>query len=144
MTGPKEWLFALSVASLALAPVVGASTRQVAISGIVNQCQNSTGCIPNWNHVVIVHVIDASDAPFQDARVEILQIRPATRGQATAQATLQTDRRGMTAFSLTPGDVYSLKISVPGFSTFETGSLTAEAGTTKVLTVMMRLPAIIN
>ena len=137
MTIRPSIAFALGMALCASAITVHGQTR----SRIVNECTNSTGCLPKTAMALIVLVVDAENVGIADVPVEIT--RPdATSPPSSAIPTWRTDRNGVAVGGVTAANRYRVKINMPGYFAFESDSQMADGASTKVVTVQLRVPPI--
>ena len=77
-------------------------------SRVVKACEAPADCVPESNSVVLMYLYDASGAAIADMAVDaVIGNRP----QVTVSA--RTDRKGMAALSVTPGQPYEFEWKRP-------------------------------
>ena len=77
-------------------------------SRVVKACEAPADCVPESNRVVLMYLYEASGAAIADMAVDAF-IR--NRPQVTVSA--RTDRKGMAALSVTPGQPYEFEWKRP-------------------------------
>jgi len=92
--------------------VAGNGSAQVPsqTSRIVRACDAPADCVPESNGVVLLYLYDASGAAIADMAVDAVS---GNRPQVTVSA--RTDRKGMAALSVTPGQPYRIRVEPVGW-----------------------------
>jgi hypothetical protein len=106
-------------------------------SAVVRVCDTARGCIPETTSVVLLYVYDVSGAPIAD-----MPVTTTSPNQARGTVTVRTDRQGMAAISVTPGQSYRLHIDAPGWLPLTTDDKVPTKGAVEALRVVMRVPPI--
>jgi hypothetical protein len=137
VTNRSSIAFVLGIALCASAITVHGQTR----SRIVDECTNSTGCLPKTAMALIVLVVDAENAGIAGAPVEIIY-PDATPLPSSTIPIWRTDKNSVAVGGVTAADRYRVKINIPGYFAFESETRMADGATTKVVTVQLRVPPI--
>ncbi len=132
-------LLILSPSSL----VVGgaAQSGRPTTSEVVRDCDDTRGCVPDSTSLVVVYVCDAAGLAVADMTVA-LEEGP---GASASAVSVRTDRDGMAAVSVRPGQSYSIRITGrPGWIPLTTETKLAVRGGTLLFRVVMRVPPIVD
>jgi hypothetical protein len=132
-------LGSLLMLSASLLPIGTYAQSRATNSEVVRDCDDTSGCVPDSTSLVVVYVYDAAGGPIAGMTVSVARegIEP-----SASPVTAQTDRDGMAAVSLEPGNSYSVRITGPGWPAFMVQSKLITKGGTRLLHVVMRLPPI--
>lgn len=111
-------------------------------SEVVRDCNDMRGCVPASTSLVVVYVYDVAGVPVADMTVTVVQ---AGLGASESAVSARSDRDGMAAVSIRPGQSYNIRITGrPGWIPLTTETRQTVTGGTRMFHVVMRVPPILN
>jgi hypothetical protein len=130
---------------LGASPLVVPSAAQIYSpkSEVVRDCDDIAGCVPDTTSLVVVYVFDAAGGAVADMTIAVLGESNEPGGWSVLAVSGPTDRAGMAAVSVRPGQSYSIRITKPGWIPFISETKRAVAGRTQLFRVVMREQGII-
>jgi hypothetical protein len=126
-------------ALVAAALPTGTSAQSQTKSEAVRDCEDIKACVPDTASLVVAYVNDVEGHAIAGMTVEAVSDKAASSSPAQ---TALTDRAGMAAVSLTPGQSYSVRIADRGWMPFASEPSVAASGGTRLLRVTMRVRSI--
>jgi len=119
--------------------VAGSSHAQVSsvTSRVVRACHAPADCLPESSSVVLLYLYDVSGAAIADMVVDVI-----SGNRPTVALSARTDRQGMAALSVTPGQPYRIRVEAAGWIPLRTEDRVPAKGAVEVLRVEMRVPPI--
>jgi hypothetical protein len=130
-------------ASIAIvgASLLGAGNGHAQVSSVtsrvVRACVAPADCVPESNSVVLVYLYDVSGAPIADMTVDAI-----SGNRPTLALSARTDRQGLAALSVTPGQPYRIRVEAAGWIALRTAERVPAKGAVEVLRIEMRVPPI--